>query len=808
MINYKKSISFQLAADSGLFEWKGCYLRPTQDNDIVERLGHSKEHRKQAYILPANKLGKSAFMCGGSEYTLSELSKNMNIDVSSYENQEKTIHTVGKKQHGKTNIEFSDENLKYWYEHNIENPSEILKVFGIYIAEKITGSARGLCFVIPLSNGSIKYFSLDNKFNVISKLTNFEGKNTIFPSLDFDNSKTVYIVESIADCIKLRELNYNCFCYSGGVNELHKISRFFYNRDAYYIPQMDLPAEKQTNKIMKALLYSGNIPREIKLPINDPIKDVCDFFNTNSHEDLKELENVAIVEKKHIREVAVNYILKRSDMVNIHNFGASRQLKDYYLIYNSKNKMFPIFKNKDGEMTTNLVNFLKESVLPNLNYFIYSENEKIKSANDHFEKFKSIQLKDLLHNKLLTDKIRAFDCELSNLTVFDKEKRELKYSSDINNNVIITQDLTNLQYKDLKPEFNEEIDKMFDELYLDNSIIFKAHIISAIINEDFGQKHLLFISGSSQIGKSKTAELVSMIISNTYSTIDIKTLPSLWQKFFTSRSPVLDNVDIAKNLDPSIMSEIAEIITASRTIKNVRYTQSGGEFVCDVYPIITTINGDLLDRADMQPLKSRSILIDLKYNKYAKDHLNIIYNDKEIIEKARLHFYFLAEQYLKEKIDTTHIDHRSKNFFSVLTFLDERKAREYEKKLKDMENYSAPVTAFLEMLNELEITIQSENGVPETFKLPNIGYSTSDWTRFFHVYTSQKYSEKINERNLFRYYINKFVRGDRIGDYLVEKRRSKKGNYIKFVPENVKINTKQEVTKDSSNHDFLDDPVV
>lgn len=790
-----QTISCKMALESGHFFWDSDKLRPSKNSGLAELLGHRKDHNTQGFILPANKPGKDALLMGGSKHTLSELSEALKIPIDRYKPHSRPDKPLGQVQHNNKIKPNTSGIYKYWKEHNIKNPKTILDSLNITTSKMNSQSKyKGHnCFVIPLMNGSFKYFILDNSNKVIDKRANQGGKNTLFPDYSHDTFEDVFIVESISDVINLRELGYNAFCYSGGVGELYKISWFIKQRLCYYIPQAnDKPAKVYFEKICYKLSESGNHVRVIHLPTKDKETklDVCDYFSDHEKEDFQKLIETASTPSILRNKMLFNVLLEHGTFINTTVGNNPLRNNNYFAL--AKKKLIKIFKGNDGEINSHFKNIINENILPKINSKLIAENKRIKenpylNSKDkkEFETFNLKKAIDIIHNALLVNPhfLKLKHCEVSNLSVLDKENNELVLSTALHRKILITHDFEFAYYGGLTPKEDKEIEKTFDQLYRDNSKVIQAHIISAIINETFGSKHLFFIYGSSNIGKSKTAELISRIITNDYKSMDITKLDSLWKNFFLTRSPVLDNIDIVKNLDGIIASDLSELITASKVTKNVRYTVSGLEFPCDVYPVITTINGDLLDRADMQTLKTRSIMIEITYNPYAKNNIDKLFNNTKFIENARLHFYYKAMQYLKDT-EEFNFDHRAKNFFNVLYWLDKDYASEYHENLKELKVYPAIVADFIRMLDHNEVKIDGEDQRTIDDKEPTYlldqYYTVKEWVEFFHEFTKEKYKDKVTEKTLFRYKLSKFIISDTLDRYLLDKKRSNKGNSFKF----------------------------
>ena len=123
-----KAISFQIAEKSDYFEWKGDYLRGV--NGICVKFGHKDEAGHDGYIMPANKLDSIAYICGGTEHTLRELVKALDVDYEDYILKEEVKEV-------KINVDFLNDYIKEFVDideyssikeaYDSNDPSTILK---------------------------------------------------------------------------------------------------------------------------------------------------------------------------------------------------------------------------------------------------------------------------------------------------------------------------------------------------------------------------------------------------------------------------------------------------------------------------------------------------------------------------------------------------------------------------------------------------------------------------------------------------------------------------------------------------------
>lgn len=709
----EKSISVLIAERSGKFSYQGKYFRPKLDSGIAEAFDHKTDHNEQAFIIHANKPEKTALKIGGSEYSLQELSDKLGFDLDQF-TEEKKRDWLSKqsKQHG---IETSVDNikpiyLKYWETHHIK--PETLKKFGIIFSTKEHGRGKGFpCFVIPLGIDTHKYFILNEKSQVIDKLTQTGKKNCLFPSYELDDGKDILLCEGFCDCLLLRQLGFNAFTWSGGVTELHKIADQFNNRKIILCIDRDEPSKQRLSYIYKHCLKKGHQTLVIHLPLKkDQGKDFCDFW---AHYDLKLFNSLIdtaqpLEEKEVLNEVEeIEYkvkglileeIQKLGQFINITKGSEDRDLNQTYFVFYNAKKMLRLFNRESFNKTFNRL--IASTSLKRLNAKL------LLSGTNGTKGIDKEQLQDLVTASILLEdkRLPILDCQQSNLSILKDDK--LRLSTDIDEGIIITQDFQNLRYSTMEPKENQEVEDVFNALLGEkNSLIAQAHIISAIVNESMSSKHVLIIAGSSMLGKSKLAELFSRIITNDFITTDSKKLDKMWKRFFSSRSPVLDNLDQWSSLTPEIIGDLTEIITIDKTNRDVRYSEGGETFICDVYPIVTTILPHLLDRTEANPLKTRAIYLEPERNDFAAKQLPFYCKDSEFIQKARLHFYFLVEAYLSsEKIKDSELSHRAINFFKVLHFLKLSFAETFQKEILTFKSYPPVLEHFLSMVHNKDLT--------------------------------------------------------------------------------------------------------
>lgn len=310
-----KSKSFQIALDSGRFRLDKNKLRPKNDSGIAEKLGHTKGHNPQSYILPANKPEKDAIICGGERYDLQRLAEVLGVSLDEPQKEVKRAtpptrlpkkekpceRKGGYKQHSReTNISDVEEKyFRYFEEHGIENPKEFLAGLGVYFTTLTTGTYKGKkAFVFKLHNDSFKYFFLDDSFKVIDKRTNKEGSDTSWRDPKHDNGQDLYIFEGFADCLKALQMGYNAFTWSGGVQSLKNLADCFEvkkERSVYICIDSDEAGHKAFSGIFQAFIDKGHNPKAIELNFeNEQGKDFCDYMLTHPKEDFEKLIEKAL----------------------------------------------------------------------------------------------------------------------------------------------------------------------------------------------------------------------------------------------------------------------------------------------------------------------------------------------------------------------------------------------------------------------------------------------------------------------------------------------------------------------------------
>lgn len=305
-------ISFKIARLSGLFqEDSKQFLRPRKNSGIAELFGHTKEHNRQAFVKPANKAETEAFVCGGSSYTLGHFASVLGYSLDDFENgtipspvplkKNETAPAQFYKQHSKeTPLEgLYASYFKYFKEHGIEDPKKLLKQFNAYFTTLETGEFKEKgAFVFPLNNGSFKFFILDWKdlaLSVVAKRMNAGGTDTLFPSKDHDLGGKLYIFEGFPDCLKARELGYNAFTWSGGVQSFDKLAKEFEKgKEVFLVLDQDQHSQKALPKVAQAFLDEGFSVKVVDLPFTESEKekkekDFCDWMKAHNKAEFDEL---------------------------------------------------------------------------------------------------------------------------------------------------------------------------------------------------------------------------------------------------------------------------------------------------------------------------------------------------------------------------------------------------------------------------------------------------------------------------------------------------------------------------------------
>lgn len=543
-------------------------------------------------------------------------------------------------------------------------------------------------------------------------------------------------------------------------DEIEDIFKIIYEKQYDY----DLTKKQFNNSINhKKPKKGGSFVDKIKIEKLANIEEIIKKISS-----VRKHELIYASEKNVINELNKRYriINIKFDLDELNNVESINPY-DTYLIFNCEKSIIPIFK----ETGFSIVNPVFEHIITN--DFLKDFNE----YNVHEGKFKQYKFKkfwNLLASLIFHNdkRLKIQDVITSNLSVLKDNTFYL--STNIDNGVVITKDNYNLIYTDIEKDIKQypEIDEELNKLYPNTAKLIKTQIISSIINENPMKKHIFALIGSAELGKSSTAQLISCIVCNNYSTITITDLNKIWGKFFVTRIPILDNIDVKRSLSTEIASDLSQIITSKKFITNERYTKSGKIYTSNVYPIITTIHDDLFEYHTA--LNTRVIKCKLNYNKYAKKHLDRVLEDNDFMNKAKLHFYFLTLEYLKNKemIKLPFNTPRSTNFFKVLFWLDEKYAKKTIKYMHEYKDYSETVIEFLEMLD-----INSN--------LQNNYIKAGKWTNHFKTYLEDKYNKEyelikgINNK-LISSYIKKYVANGRIGKYYLKDKRINNGKVYKF----------------------------
>lgn len=286
-------ISFKIAEHSGKFSFNGKYWKPHKNSGIAELFGHSSGHNQQTIVVPAFKPEKPALKIGGSQYSLLEFSQALDVSLSDFQRK-----SFSSQQHESQILieSLSDNHFRYFLDHGIQKPKPLLQSLGIFYTTLNNGTHQGKnAFVFPLQNGSFKYFVLASDFQVIDKRTNFKGKDTVWPNPQKDTGENLFIFEGFADCLKARELHYNAFTFSGGVQSFTKLASLFkvQNRTVHITLDQDKPSETALPKVALAFLEAGHQVKTVRLTFLETQegKDFCDWLKFYSPNDFEALLN-------------------------------------------------------------------------------------------------------------------------------------------------------------------------------------------------------------------------------------------------------------------------------------------------------------------------------------------------------------------------------------------------------------------------------------------------------------------------------------------------------------------------------------
>ncbi|MCB1084387.1 MAG: DEAD/DEAH box helicase family protein, partial [Simkania sp.] len=214
--------------------------------------------------------------------------------------KEKTCDRKGGWKQHQREIHISDvedKYFRYFEEHGIENPKELLAGLGVYFTTLTTGTYKEKkAFVFKLHNDSFKYFILDDSFKVIDKRLNASGSDTTWRDPKHDNGQDLYIFEGFADCLKALQMGYNAFTWSGGVQSFGKLADCFEvkrDRKVFLVLDQDEASRKALPKIASAFAEKGHSTYAIPLDFeNGPGKDFCDWMKSHTKKDFEKLKKV------------------------------------------------------------------------------------------------------------------------------------------------------------------------------------------------------------------------------------------------------------------------------------------------------------------------------------------------------------------------------------------------------------------------------------------------------------------------------------------------------------------------------------
>lgn len=519
----------------------------------------------------------------------------------------------------------------------------------------------------------------------------------------------------------------------------------------YYIANKSDPAYLR-NKIKE---YKGESDKKDKI--------------SKKEKDNKQYEGlIEATEHNIIRE-----FLKDFTLININPEKDPRQIKNTYFVYKRRRKLLQLYDNsKYNPLFKDIMEskFLSKFCVTHLTQ--KGETKKKYKFNDFWTFFSTMVMED-------DSRLEIKDVDISNAPTL--LHGDITYKTNLDEDLIITEDYENLIYKDLSARYHPEVEDIFEKLFGNNNKLIQADIISTIINENTGLKHFTVFTASPRMGKSKTAELIIRICNDGFtSSLDINEVDKMWESFFATRTPFFDNVDVAKDFDSTKANALAGIITAPSKNMNTRYSKTGKLFKCDVYPKLTTTDEFILSRKDFTALKSRTIQIHQERNAYAKKHIDDFYDNKKFIKAAREHFFWKVKKYLYEKQRgninlPTKIDHRAKNFFKALWWLDQTVCENFYRDMSEITDYNEVTNEFLKFLRTVYFTGKSSN--------TEVIMSASEWVDNFKNWTDKtsiKESDKITNQTLFRNNIYKFAVSETLEEFKLIKKTMKGKRLIGF----------------------------
>lgn len=236
-------------------------------------------------------------------------------------------------------------------------------------------------------------------------------------------------------------------------------------------------------------------------------------------------------------------------------------------------------------------------------------------------------------------------CKISFGPYLDLETGKFHSKTDISAGIVVARGWSQMRGAEVvrtatEPREDCEAFGRWCSLFGDNWADALAHCLAAIANESPRGKHILGITGSADSGKTCAATWIAETIEGEAVLMAASGLDGSWPVFFSSRSPILDNLD-NKSLEQENLDTLAAAITARKITVKARYTPSGLTEQAG-YPIFTSIHSDILNH--YRALKSRTIQLSQNHSDEIREIAGF---SDEIIDAARPHIWWLVEQFVE-----------------------------------------------------------------------------------------------------------------------------------------------------------------
>jgi hypothetical protein len=236
-------------------------------------------------------------------------------------------------------------------------------------------------------------------------------------------------------------------------------------------------------------------------------------------------------------------------------------------------------------------------------------------------------------------------CTISFGPFLDLETGKFHTKSDIGAGVVVARTSASIAGAEVIREATEPYEDLeafgrWCALLGENFKAALAHCLSSIVNESATGKHILGITGSADSGKTSAARWIAETIEGEAVLMTASSLDGGWPIFFSTRSPILDNLD-NRSLEQENLDTLAAAITARKITVKARYTQSGLTEQAG-YPIFTSIHSDILTH--YRALKSRTIQLSQNFSHEIRD---LAHESDKIIADARPHIWWLAEKFVE-----------------------------------------------------------------------------------------------------------------------------------------------------------------